>query len=68
MIIVMKCDATEAQIQAVVDKLISHDFDVHRSTGVERTVLGVVGTRKPDPGEYMELEGVKEVIRISKDE
>ena len=68
MIIVMKCDATEAQIQAVVDKLISHDFDVHRSTGVERTVLGVVGTRKPEPSEYMELEGVKEVIRISKDE
>jgi hypothetical protein len=68
MIIVMKCDATEAQIQAVVDKLISHDFDVHRSTGVERTVLGVVGAGKPDPGEYMELDGVKEVIRISKDE
>lgn len=68
MIIVMKCDATEAQIQAVVDKLISHDFDVHRSTGVERTVLGVVGASKPDPGEYMDLDGVKEVIRISKDE
>jgi hypothetical protein len=31
-------------------------------------VLGVVGSRKPDPREPKELEGVKEVIRISKDE
>lgn len=68
MIIIMKCDATEKQIQAVFDKLLSQDFDVHRSTGVERTVLGVVGSRKPDPEQFTELEGVKEVVRISKDE
>ena len=68
MIIIMKCDATEKQIQAVFDKLLSQDFDVHRSTGVERTVLGVVGTRKPNPDEFTKLEGVKEVVRISKDD
>ena len=68
MIIIMKCDATEKQIQAVFDKLLSQDFDVHRSTGVERTVLDVVGSRKPDPDEFMKLEGVKEVVRISKDD
>ena len=43
MVIVMQRGASENQIQLVIDRLISEGFDVHRSTGVERTVLGVVG-------------------------
>lgn len=35
---------------------------------VELTVLGVVGTRKPNPDEFTKLEGVREVVRISKDD
>ena len=66
MIIVMKRDATEEQVQAVIDKLLFQEYDVHRSTGEERTVLGVVGTRRTEPEEYKNLAGVKEVIRISK--
>ncbi len=43
MVIVMQRGATEQQLQKVIDRLTGEGFDVHRSTGVERTVLGVVG-------------------------
>ncbi len=46
MVIVMDKNATESQINRVVEKLMNLGFDVHRSTGAERTVLGVVGTMK----------------------
>jgi 3-deoxy-7-phosphoheptulonate synthase len=65
MVIVMQRGATEKQIQQVVDRLIGDGFDVHRSTGVERTVLGVVGGKIVDHRDYELLEGVKEVIRIT---
>lgn len=67
MVIVMDKNATESQINRVVERLISLGFDVHRSTGAERTVLGVVGTMKDDidPRDFEVLDGVKEVIRIS---
>jgi 3-deoxy-7-phosphoheptulonate synthase len=40
-------------------------MDVHRSTGVTRTVLGAVGQHRPDPALIELLEGVHEVLRIS---
>src|SRR5947209_14049648 len=40
-------------------------MDVHRSTGVTRTVLGAVGQGHPDKGIIELLEGVHEVLRIS---
>ncbi|HYK92360.1 MAG TPA: 3-deoxy-7-phosphoheptulonate synthase [Acidobacteriota bacterium] len=65
MVIVMQRGATEKQIQQVIDRLITDGFDVHRSTGVERTVLGVVGGKVVDHRDYELLEGVKEVVRIT---
>lgn len=65
MIIVMKTNATEEQIEAVIQKLTSQGFDVHRSTGVERTILGAVGARIVDTRDYELLDGVKEVYRIT---
>ncbi len=65
MVIVMQRNATEQQIQQVIDRLIREGFDVHRSTGVERTVLGVVGGKIVDHRDYELLEGVKEVVRIT---
>jgi 3-deoxy-7-phosphoheptulonate synthase len=61
----MQRGSTEQQIQQVIDRLIGDGFDVHRSTGVERTVLGVVGGKIVDHRDYELLEGVKEVIRIT---
>jgi 3-deoxy-7-phosphoheptulonate synthase len=40
-------------------------MDVHRSTGVSRTVLGVVGTQPTDPALIEMMEGVHEVLRIT---
>jgi 3-deoxy-7-phosphoheptulonate synthase len=65
MVIVMQRGASENQIQLVIDRLISEGFDVHRSTGVERTVLGVVGGKIVDTRDYELLDGVKEVVRIT---
>jgi 3-deoxy-7-phosphoheptulonate synthase len=66
MMIVMQEGASEAQIQTVIDRLVTLGFDVHRSTGVRHTLLGAVGARSlPDTAELAVLEGVQEVLRIS---
>jgi 3-deoxy-7-phosphoheptulonate synthase len=65
MVIVMERNATEMQIEAVTARLIADGFNVHRSTGVERTVLGVIGGKIVDERDYELLEGVKEVLRIT---
>src|SRR5262245_34368934 len=57
--------ATEAQIELVVARLVEMGMDVHRSTGVSRTVLGAVGQGQPDAGLIQMLDGVHEVVRIS---
>src|SRR5262249_51350200 len=48
-----------------VARLVEMGMDVHRSTGVERTVLGAVGQGTPDPGLIEMLGGVHEVLRLS---
>jgi 3-deoxy-7-phosphoheptulonate synthase len=40
-------------------------MDVHRSTGVNRTVLGVVGAHKVDAALIEVMDGVHEVLRIT---
>src|SRR5947208_208715 len=65
MVLVMEERATEAQIEQVVKRLVEMGMDVHRSTGVTRTVLGAVGSGHPDAGLIEMLDGVHEVVRIS---
>src|ERR1051325_2320416 len=65
MVVVMKERATEAQIDAVIARLIELGMDVHRSSGATRTVLGVVGAHKIEPALIQILDGVHEVLRIS---
>src|SRR5207249_3044037 len=65
MVVVMQERATEAQIEQVVKRLVEMGMDVHRSTGVTRTVLGAVGQGTPDAGLIEMLDGVHEVLRIS---
>ncbi|MDQ6760960.1 MAG: 3-deoxy-7-phosphoheptulonate synthase [Acidobacteriota bacterium] len=65
MLVVMQEAAPEAQIQAVIDRLVGMGFTVHRSTGVLHTVLGGVGpVDDVDPIEFEVMEGVKECHRI----
>jgi 3-deoxy-7-phosphoheptulonate synthase len=65
MVVVMEERATEAQIEKVVASLVEAGMDVHRSTGVNRTVLGVVGAHKVDSDLIAVMEGVHEVLRIT---
>jgi len=58
--------ATEDQIEKVVAHLVELGMDVHRSTGVSRTVLGAVGDdRQIDPRLIEMLDGVTEVLRVT---
>src|SRR6202007_1316202 len=66
MIVAMQESATEDQIQAVIDHLVTLGFEVHRSTGARQTVLGAVGGRTDvDIAIFEVLPGVQEVHRIS---
>ncbi len=65
MLVVMQQGASEAQIQAVIDRLVAMNFTVHRSTGVVHTILGGVGPVDDfDPTEFEVMDGVKECHRI----
>jgi 3-deoxy-7-phosphoheptulonate synthase len=65
MVVVMQERATEAQIQNVIEHLVGMGFDVHRSTGTSRTVIGAVGSGQGDPQLLEVQDGVHEVLRIS---
>ncbi|HSP13308.1 MAG TPA: 3-deoxy-7-phosphoheptulonate synthase [Thermoanaerobaculia bacterium] len=66
MVIVMEKHIEEARIEAVVAELIKRGFDVHRSTGSDQTVLGVVGdVASIDAREFEVMDGVQEAVRVS---
>jgi 3-deoxy-7-phosphoheptulonate synthase len=66
MVVVMEERATEDQIQDVIAHLVEQGFDVHRSTGALRTVIGAVGgNRQADPRLIEVLDCVHEVLRIT---
>jgi 3-deoxy-7-phosphoheptulonate synthase len=58
--------ASEDQIQHIIATLVDKGFDVHRSTGALRTVLGAVGgSRSFDERLIQVMDGVHEVLRIT---
>jgi 3-deoxy-7-phosphoheptulonate synthase len=66
MVVVMQERATDDQVQRVIAQLVEMGFDVHRSTGALRTVIGAVGgNREGDPRLLEVLDGVQEVLRIT---
>jgi len=66
MVIMMEKGATEQEIQHVIERLDEDGFSVHRSTGVEHTLLGVIGnTAKLDVRDMKILPGVADAYRIS---
>jgi len=67
MIVVMKLDSGEKEINDILERLVKEGLSGHLSKGVERTVIGVVGRTYPELRETLELlPGVEEVIPISK--
>jgi 3-deoxy-7-phosphoheptulonate synthase len=66
MVIVLENNVTEKQIEDVIRVLQEHGFDIHRSTGIEHTVLGAIGVHPEYDHRQIEvLPGVAEVIRIT---
>jgi 3-deoxy-7-phosphoheptulonate synthase len=66
MVIVTESGASEKQIEEIIRVLNEHGFDVHRSTGVQHTVLGAIGVHPEFDHRQIELlPGVSEVVRIT---
>jgi len=67
MIVVMKQEATQADIDHVVARIEELGLGSHLIQGAERTVVGVVGKTYPELRQMMEtLNNVDEVVPISK--
>lgn len=66
MVVVTQPGASEKQIEEIIRVLHEHGFDVHRSTGVQQTVLGAIGVHPDFDHRQIELlSGVAEVLRIT---
>lgn len=65
MLIVMKPQSTEEQINKVITFVQSKGFDVHVSKGEINTVIGAVGGKSIDSREIELFDGVQEVIKIT---
>jgi len=65
MLIVMRKNVAETDLEQVKQYLIDRDFDFHQSTGSNRVILGVIGdTKIIDRDELREQPGVLEVFKI----
>jgi hypothetical protein len=69
MLIIMKKSASEDEMVTIKEQLINQNFDIHQSTGANRTIIGVIGnTENMDAASLERMSGVLQVIRIAKEE
>lgn len=69
MLIIMKKNAPEEALDQIKEFLISNDYDIHQSTGANRTIIGVIGdTDALEAASLEQMPGVLQVIRIAKEE
>lgn len=69
MVIITRKNAPEEALDQIKEYLINHGFDIHQSTGANRTIIGVIGdTETLDEREIEAMPGVSQVVRIRKDE
>ncbi len=67
MLIVMKPDATPADIERVVEVIESLGYKGHPMPGENRTAIGITGNRGAvDPTHFENLPGVADAIRVTK--
>src|SRR6266511_3785805 len=67
MLIVMKADATDGQIESVVRIIEDLGYRAHAMPGATRTAIGITGNQGAvDPSHFEKLSGVSEAIRVSK--
>ncbi|MBI3124446.1 MAG: 3-deoxy-7-phosphoheptulonate synthase [Ignavibacteriales bacterium] len=66
MVVILQKNATEAQVQNVVKHLEDYGFQIHKSTGTERTIIGAIGVKPNfDTRNISILDGVDEVYRVT---
>jgi hypothetical protein len=69
MLIIMKKHAKEETLDQIKEYLITRDFDIHQSTGANRTIIGVIGdTATLNDHEIEAMPGVSQVVRIKKED
>src|ERR1700758_2731639 len=67
MLVVMKAQATAEQIQAVCAHIEALGYRAHPMPGAQRTAIGITGNPgEIDRGNFEDLAGVADVIRVSK--
>jgi 3-deoxy-7-phosphoheptulonate synthase len=67
MLIVMKSDATDSQVESVLRVIEELGFKGHPMPGAMRTAIGITGNQGAiDPSHFENLAGVAEAIRVSK--
>src|ERR1700683_3379354 len=67
MLVVMKAQATQEEVQAVCEHIETLGFRAHPMPGAQRTAIGITGNQgEVDRGNLEEMAGVAEVIRVSK--
>src|SRR5688500_16381014 len=67
MLIVMKTDATDSQVEAVLRVIEELGYKGHPMPGMTRTAIGITGNPTAiDPSHFENLGGVAEAIRVSK--
>ena len=66
MVVVLEQHSTEQDVERIIKVLHDFGFDVHRSTGVNQTVLGAIGVKPDFDTRQLELlPGVAHVYRIT---
>jgi 3-deoxy-7-phosphoheptulonate synthase len=65
MVIVMKRNATDGEVQRIVDRVQEFGLRTHLSQGEERTIIGIIGDERPINNELFErMAGVEKVLRV----
>jgi hypothetical protein len=68
-LIILKKTADEQALYDIKEYLINKSFDLHQSTGMNRTIIGVIGdTDTLDIEELESMPSVLQVIRIAKED
>jgi 3-deoxy-7-phosphoheptulonate synthase len=65
-VIILKNNATEKQIENIKDHLIEYGFQIHESKGEQKTILGAIGVKPDfDTRKIRILDGVADVYRVT---
>ena len=67
MMIIMSTDATDQQVEAVTERVLTLGFTPHSSRGTERTIIGIVGNNPiAAQSQFAHMPGVDRIVPISR--